>query len=140
MQVKMGKTVMVCGTLPRDAEYKTVGEKQTPLCKFGLKVGERETDDGERTAVWCNCTCWRQAADAAAGFCKGDTVLAVGEIREHTYQNREGEDVTARELVCEGVFLMGYPAGRSLPREAAPPAASAAPDFEAIVGDDDLPF
>lgn len=138
MQVKIGKTVMVCGTLPRDAEYREVGEKQTPLCKFGLKVGEREADGGEREAIWCNCTCWRKTADAAAGFCKGDTVFAVGEIREHTYQDREGNDAVSKELVCEGVFLMGYPAGRAI--QEAPAAAGLPADFEEIVSDDDLPF
>lgn len=144
MQVKLGKSVLVCGTLPRDAEYRTVGERQTPLCKFGLKVDERETGEDQREAVWCNCTCWRKVAEVAAGFCKGDTVLAIGTVQERTYQNREGEDVVAKELVCEGVFLMGYPTGRSVPPDSVVPPIfaknPAAFDFEEIVSDDDLPF
>ena len=35
--------ILVTGTLARDAEYKTVGQKNTPLLKFGVLYGHEET-------------------------------------------------------------------------------------------------
>ena len=139
MQVKFGDTVMVCGSLPRDAVFRTVGDRHTPLCKFGLKVGERAADDGSdrRDAVWCNCTCWREVAVAASRLSKGDVVLAVGRVQEHTYTNRDGDEAVGRELVCEGVFVMGFAGSPGVPAE---PVRLETPDDEEIVSDDDLPF
>jgi single-strand DNA-binding protein len=105
MQVKIGNSVMICGSLPRDAEFKRVGDKDTPLCKFGVKVDEREVD-GQRQAVWCNCVCWRDVAIATYELQKGDVVLAIGKIQERSYTGRDGEERTSKELVCEAVFSM----------------------------------
>ena len=138
MQIKIGETVIVCGSLPRDAELRHVGDKQTPLCKFGLKVGERLAADGsgQREAVWCNCTCWRKVAEAASKARKGDVALAVGWIQERVYTNREGEEVTGRELVCEGVFLMDDRSEKSTPSV----YTQTVTDAGEVVADDDLPF
>ena len=138
MQIKIGETVIVCGSLPRDAKLQYVGDKQTPLCKFGLKVGERPAADGsgQREAVWCNCTCWRKVAEAASKARKGDVALAVGRIQESVYTNREGEEVTGRELVCEGVFLMNNRSEENKPAV----YAHTVTDVGEVVADDDLPF
>lgn len=138
MQIKIGETVIVCGSLPRDSELRHVGDKQTPLCKFGLKVGERPAADGSdrKEAVWCNCICWRNVAEAASKARKGDVLLAVGRIQERVYTNREGEEVTGRELVCEGIFLMNDRSGENSPSAYTQPVT----DVGEVVADDDLPF
>ena len=38
-------SVMVCGTLPKDAVYKTVGQNSSSLTTFGVKVGEKPSPD-----------------------------------------------------------------------------------------------
>ena len=62
-------SVMVCGTLPKDAVYKTVGQNSSSLTTFGVKVGEKPSPDVNRKAdaVWCNCECWHSVARAAKG-------------------------------------------------------------------------
>lgn len=146
MQAKIGNSVIVVGSLPRDAEYKTVGDKDTPLCKFGLKVDERQDAEGQRQAVWCNCTCWRDVADATANLQKGDVVLAVGKLQSRTYTGRDGDEKTSTELVCEAVFAMkpastldsfvSHAQAQGVNFSVTPPEQ----DFEEIVSDDDLPF
>lgn len=45
MQTKLSDgSIMVCGMLPKDAEYKTVGANGSDLTTFGLKVGEKPLD------------------------------------------------------------------------------------------------
>ena len=42
MQTKLSDgSVMICGILAKDAEYKQVGDKNSSLTKFSIKVGER---------------------------------------------------------------------------------------------------
>ena len=96
MQTKLGDgSVMICGIVGKDAEVKRVGEKNSVLTKFSVKVGEK-TVDGEKRAVWVNCTAWNDMGKAASLLRKGDTALAVGRIQKHTYQEKEYS-----ELVCE---------------------------------------
>lgn len=147
MQAKIGNSVIICGSLPRDAEYKTVGDKETPLCKFGVKVDERDTGDNQKQAVWCNCTCWRDVAKVTANLQKGDIVLAIGKLQTRTYTGREGDEKTATELVCEAVFIMPRAwenalngiAGRAASM-GVPVSSAQGDDFEEIVSDSDLPF
>ena len=35
-------SVMICGFLGKDAEHKTVGDKNSSLTKFGVMVGEKQ--------------------------------------------------------------------------------------------------
>lgn len=136
-QFKIGETVVAIGTLPRDAEFKIVGAKETPLCKFGLKVGEKPTDDGRREAIWANCICWRDVAKSSSSFCKGDAVLAVGKLKTNEFTGRDGEPRKSTELECE--FVIKMPVGAGMP--SAPPAYSEPAQFaELDESDGELPF
>lgn len=106
MQAKAGDSVMICGGLPRDAEFKTVGEKSSSLTKFSVKVGERDIGADQREAIWCNCICWNKVADLTKKLKKGDIVFAIGKLQQRSYTDREGDEKTVRELVCESVFRM----------------------------------
>ena len=110
MQIKNGDNMLVCGILPRDAEYLTVGAKSTPLCKFSIKAGE--VND---SAIWQNCIVWFDKASYAALFKKGDTILACGKIETRTYTKRDGEQGTSSELNVE--FAMKMPSGYAISTE-----------------------
>lgn len=102
-----GKTFLVCGYVPKDAEFKTVGDKQSSLCKFSVKCDEKIEEDGSKTASWTNCECWHAVAKVAANICKGDTVLALGEIKTEKYTDKNsGEEKTSKALVCSFVSIM----------------------------------
>ena len=120
-------SVMVCGMLPKDAEYKQVGTDSVDLTTFGVKVGEKPSPhaDQKSEAIWCNCTCWRKTALAAKGLKKGDVVLCVGKIKTENYK--------------DNVQPMQFP----LPTQQAPSAAEQIGDlseFEEVLNDGDMPF
>ena len=134
-------SVMVCGMLPKDAEYKQVGTDSVDLTTFGVKVGEKPSPhaDQKSEAIWCNCTCWRKTALAAKGLKKGDVVLCVGKIKTENYKDNEGNDRIAKKLVCEFVQPMQFP----LPNQQAPSAAEQIGDlseFEEVLNDGDMSF
>ncbi len=95
-------SVMVCGVLPKDAEYRTVGQNNSSLTKFSVKCGERKVEGQEKPqAIWCNCTCWHSVARAAQNLKKGDCVFCIGKIESHEHEGKE-----YKELVCEFVSPM----------------------------------
>ena len=91
MQAEIGEMVIVTGYCTRDAEYRVVGTKGTPLCTFGLAVGKRK----DTTTIFANCQAWRKLAEYAAGIQKGDSVIVVGHIEKHEYNNKEYTNLVA---------------------------------------------
>lgn len=106
MEIKNGENMIVCGVLPRDAEYQVVGAKDTPLCKFSVKKGEKPDT---KEAIWQNCIVWFEKASYASLFKKGDTIFAAGKVENRTYTKRDGEQGTSSELNVE--FCMKMPSG-----------------------------
>lgn len=140
MQTKLSDgSVMVCGVLPRDAEYKTVGQNNSSLTTFGVKVGERTSlDAGSKPdAVWCNCVCWHAVARAAQNLKKNDVVLCVGKIKVENYTDNNGKAQTAKKLVCELVLTMTQAQAQAAVQTAKVDDLS---DYEEILGNDDDPF
>lgn len=92
MQTKLSDgSVMICGILPRDAEYKQVGEKNSSLTKFSIKVGEKKVLGQEKTqAIWVNVQCWHSIARAVQNLKKLDTALVIGKIEKKPYTAKDG--------------------------------------------------
>lgn len=132
---------MVVGPIPKDAEYKTVGDKQSSLTKFSVKASERTDASGQKVASWTNCTAWHAAARACKDFKKGDVVLVTGEIEEREYVSN-GETKKSKELVVDFVTKMAHVPAAVVP---APAAATQIgdvdlSDFEELISDGDMPF
>lgn len=135
---------MVVGPIPKDAEYKTVGDKQSSLTKFSVKASERIDASGQKVASWTNCTAWHAAARACKDFKKGDVVLVTGKIEEREYVSN-GETKKSKELVVDFVTKMAHIAQDLVP--APIPTAQAGgsgdvdlSDFEELISDGDMPF
>jgi len=136
MQIKMGSSVMVTGTAGKDAEYKTVGDKGSSLCKFSLKVDEKPNEDpNERpTAIWANCDCWHALARYAQNIKKGDAVMATGKIEGREYNGK-----TYNTLVCDYVSI-----AKTVEAPLAPKNTAESPEefypIDESEEDGDLPF
>ena len=135
---------MVVVPIPKDAEYKTVGDRQSSLTKFSVKASERTDASGQKTASWTNCTAWHAAARACKDFKKGDVVLVTGKIEEREYVSN-GETKKSKELVVDFVTKMAHIAQDLVP--APIPTAQAGgsgdvdlSDFEELISDGDMPF
>lgn len=103
MQTKCGDgSVMVCGIVGKDAECRRVGDKQSVLTKFSIKAGDRVVD-GQKQAIWVNCTAWNDMGKASSSLKKGDVALAVGRIQKSSYTGNDGLNHEKTELICEFV-------------------------------------
>ena len=134
---------MVVGPLPKDAEYKTVGDKQSSLTKFSVKASESTDASGQKVTNWTNCTAWHAVARACKDFKKGDVVLVTGKIEEREYVSN-GETKKSKELVVDFATKMAHIAPDLAP--APIPTAQAGggdvdlSDFEELISDGDMPF
>ncbi len=101
--------MIATGKLPRNAEFKTVGAKQSSLCKFSIKVADTDDGNGQKEAKWLNCVCWHKLARYAANLEKGDTVFVCGLLKDASYTNKAGELIKKSELECEFVTVQQEP-------------------------------
>ena len=92
---------IVCGYVARDSELKTVGEKNSSLCKWSVKVGVKIIDNQEKEPIWVNCQAWHNTARVASAIKKGDTVLCVGKLETNEYEGK-----TYKNLNCEFISIM----------------------------------
>ena len=138
---------IVCGYVARDSELKTAGEKNSSLCKWSVKVGEKiikSEEKGEekgdkkeqKEPIWVNCQAWHNTARVASAIKKGDTVLCVGKLETNEYEGK-----TYKNLNCEFISIMNRvqenqpPANQNSGTNVDPYA-----EYEEILGDGDVPF
>lgn len=105
LKLKNGVTIAT-GRLPRDAEYKLAGAKNTPLCKFGIAAHETRDEAGGKYTTWCNCTAWGALAEAASRLHKGDNVLVTGTTMTKNYTAGNGEQRQSEECTIDFVMVM----------------------------------
>lgn len=145
MQTKLSDgSVMICGILAKDAEYKQVGDKNSSLTKFSIKVGERPPVQQEEKpqAIWVNVQCWHSVARAAQSLKKLDTALVIGKIENRLYTAKDGSQKTDIHVNAEFVI--------SMPNISAPAVSNSAPPlanlngfeevYDVLDNDDTVPF
>ena len=138
--------------------------KQTPsgvsVCSFRIGVQRRFKDaNGQYASDFINIVAWRQQAEFVAKyFRKGSSIVVVGSIQTRDYTDQQGNKRYATEVVADEVTF-GAAKGESQSQNtafagmgdyasapaysvpaSAPAAQPAAPKFEEIAGDEDLPF
>ena len=132
---------ILMGRLTRDPEL-----KQTPnnvsVATFSLAVDRNyQADKENRVADFINIVAWRHTAEFVnKHFTKGQLVAVEGSIQSRSYQDKDGNNRTAVEVVADHVYFAEKKQnGKSQPEE---PQDNFNPDdFEEFEGsDDDLPF
>lgn len=98
MQTKLGDSVLVVGKCTGDAEYKRVGQKDSPIASFSLIVGKRQ----DTTPIFANCKAWYRLAEYAKHIRKGDHVIAIGHLESREYNGK-----TYTDLVAEWINFVG---------------------------------
>ncbi len=146
----------IMGRLTADPEL-----RHTPngvaVTSFSVAVNRQfqSKESGERQADFINVVAWRGTAEFVCKyFTKGQMIALNGSIQTRTYQDKNGNNRQAFEIVAENVNFTGSKSesgGSSMAQGAynqAPPPQQPAPafsngssgDFEELIGDDDLPF
>jgi len=137
--------VILIGNLVADPEL-----KQTPngvnVTSFRIAVGRkyRSAGDAQPQADFIDIVAWRQTAEFVSKyFNKGKPILVCGSLQSRNWTDKNGANRTTIEVVADEVSFVerkgDSPAGASMGQYATP-AASEAPNFEVLQGDDDLPF
>lgn len=135
----------VAGNLTRDVEVRTTGSGRK-VASFTIastpRIFNSETkkyEDGE--GIFTNCTLWGEPGEnLAASTAKGSRVIATGVLKSRTFQDKEGNNRTAVDLIVEevGLSLAWTTASANKSGGRRPAAAASADGWPA--SDDDTPF
>lgn len=103
--------VILAGRLTRDPELKTTATG-IEVVSFTVAVNRKyKKDDGTQEADFINCQAWRQkAVFLNKYFRKGDGVVLEGNIQTRKYQDRDGNNRTATEVVVDE---LEFPQGKA---------------------------
>lgn len=145
--------VILMGRLVADPELKTT-PSGISVTSFRIAVDRNYVKQGEeRQADFIDIVCWRQRAEFVCKyFVKGQLIALDGSIQTRQYQDKNGNNRTAVEVVADNVYFTGDKRGGGVPQggysQAPAPVEAPAPaytsgstgDFEEMPLDDDLPF
>lgn len=157
----MLNVVAIMGRLVADPELRTT-QQGTNVCTFRIACERNFAKQGEqRQADFINIVAWRQQADFVCKyFQKGSMIAIDGSLQTRKYQDKNGHNRTAVEVVANNISFAGAkaadkPAAASYDQQTRismqqASAAQSAPqpaytqgstdDFAVINDSDDLPF
>ena len=141
----MFNLVVLTGRLTADPELKTT-PNGTSVTSFSIAVDRRYRSGEERQTDFINIVAWRTSAEFICKyFTKGSMIGIEGSIQTRRYQDKNGNNRTAFEVVANNVqFVESKRDGAAAPMTGEPASFSNADanDFADLgsVTDDDLPF
>ena len=151
----MLNVVAIMGRLVADPELK-ITPAGISVCTFRIACDRNFVQQGQqRQADFIDVVAWRHNADFLCKyFAKGSMVAVQGRLQTWQYQDRNGSNRTAVEVVADSLSFAGSnkkPGGQAVddggeePPSNSPETTSAysqgsAEDFEVIDDNDDLPF
>ena len=95
--------VILMGRLTRDPDVRyTQGEEPMAIARFTLAVDRRGKRDGEASADFPSCVCFRRTAEFIEKYThQGTKLVVVGRIQTGSYTNRDGQKVYTTDVVVE---------------------------------------
>ena len=140
----INKTILG-GRLTADPELKQT-TSGISVCSFSLAVNRKFAKEGEQQQTdFINCVAWRNTAEFISRyFRKGSSLCIVGNIQTRTWTDQNNQKRFATEVIVdEAMFVDSKSDGGQAPSGGYVPdayTAPAAPNFEELKEDDDLPF
>lgn len=134
--------VFLIGNLTRDPELSNTASGVS-LCRFSIAVSRPYTQgDGERKTDFFNCTAWRGLAENVAKYCKkGNKVAIEGSVQIRTYEDNNGQQRTAVDVICNNVeFLSQKSTAAGDTTEQNRGTGKKIAQLEEFEDDDDCPF
>lgn len=159
----MLNVVALMGRLVADPELKTT-QSGNSVCTFRIAVDRSYVSQGEeRQADFITVTAWRKTAEFVSKyFQKGSMISVQGRLETRQYQDKNGNNRTATEVLAAEVGFCGSKAAdkpatasyeqqtanyvreenaaHSAPQQPQSYAQGSADDFAEISDADDLPF
>ena len=139
----INKTILG-GRLTADPELKQTQSGHS-VCSFSLAVNRKFQKEGEQQADFINCVAWRNTAEFICRyFKKGSSLCIVGSIQTRAWTDQNNQKRYATDVIVdEAMFVDSKSDGGQTPSGGYVPdayTAPAAPKFEELKEDDDLPF
>ena len=101
----INKAILV-GRLTRDPEVRQT-QSGLSVVSFTVACDRPYSSNGERQADFINCVAWRQTADFIGRyFRKGNAIGIDGSIQTRSYQDKDGNNRTATEVVVDRVSFV----------------------------------
>ena len=144
----MLNVVVLSGRLTQDPELKTT-PNGISVCSFSIAVERRFRSGEERQSDFINIVTWRSSAEFVSKYFKKGQMIAIrGSIQTRRYQDKDGNNRTAFEVVADDVQFADFARRDNDSAPVAVPAATPASFSNAGVGDftsiddvdEDLPF
>lgn len=149
----MLNVVAIMGRLVADPELRTTTQGNS-VCSFRIACDRRQGQ--ERQADFIDVVAWRHQADFVSKyFQKGSMIAIDGSLQTRQYQDKNGNNRTAVEVVANNISFAGAKRqdGQNAPsyeqrtanhvqqaKEQSGFAQGGADDFAVISDNDDLPF
>ncbi len=151
----MLNVVAIMGRLVADPELRTTTQGNS-VCSFRIACDRSYRQGQERQADFIDIVAWRQQADFVSKyFQKGSMIAVEGSLQTRQYQDKNGNNRTAVEVVANNISFAGAKRqdAQSAPsyeqqtfshvkqaKEQSSFAQGSADDFAVISDNDDLPF
>lgn len=97
---------IIMGRLTADPE-KRMTTNNTPVTSFTVAVDrDFSGKDKEKETDFINCVAWRSTADFVSNyFSKGSMIVVSGRLQVRKWQNKDGENRYATEVVADNVYF-----------------------------------
>lgn len=138
--------VILMGRLTRDPDVRyTQGEEPMAIARFTLAVDRRGKRDGEASADFPSCVCFRRTAEFIEKYAhQGTKLVVVGRIQTGSYTNRDGQKVYTTDVVVEEAeFAESKAAADRNTQQTPPPSTDTGADGFMNIPDgieEELPF
>lgn len=135
--------IAVMGRLARDPEMRqtTTGKR---VCTFRIACDRGRKDaNGNSQTDWIPCTAWEKTAEFICKyFGKGALIAVDGRLQSRQYQDKNGQNRTAIEVVVQNANFCGKSGGamRTSGKPTVGYSNGSAADFAEIEDGEDLPF
>ena len=144
---------IIGGRMTADPELKQT-QSGIPVCSFTVAVNRRfqsKASDAQQQTDFINVVAWRQQAEFVSRyFHKGSSICVVGTIQVRSWTDNQNQKRYSTEVIADEISFVdskgdGSTGGSTpyTPENYTPSYSSqqeAAPKFEEMSNDDDLPF
>ena len=130
--------VFLIGNLTCDPEL-TETASGISVCRFGIAVNRRK--DSEQVSDFYNVTAWRGLGETVAKYArKGNKIAVCGNIELRKYEDREGIERTAIDIIAQDIEFLTPKADGESGNSRGAAQTGKKPSLQAFDDDSDIPF